>query len=55
MVQDFTLYAAPELVSGIKYFGPPADIWAMGVVLFAMIAGKPPFQVYRNTTGSRAC
>eukprot|EP00123_Amoebidium_parasiticum_P018271 comp24155_c1_seq1/m.43995 comp24155_c1_seq1/g.43995 ORF comp24155_c1_seq1/g.43995 comp24155_c1_seq1/m.43995 type:complete len:704 (-) comp24155_c1_seq1:186-2297(-) len=38
------LYAAPELVSGIKYFGPPADIWAMGVVLYAMVCGKPPFQ-----------
>jgi serine/threonine protein kinase len=39
------LYAAPELVSGIKYHGPPADIWAMGVVLYAMVCGKPPFQV----------
>eukprot|EP00124_Ichthyophonus_hoferi_P005277 Ihof_evm1s725 gene=Ihof_evmTU1s725 len=38
------LYAAPELVSGIRYFGPPADIWALGVVLFAMVCGKPPFQ-----------
>ncbi|KNC73894.1 CAMK/CAMKL protein kinase, partial [Sphaeroforma arctica JP610] len=38
------LYAAPELVSGTKYFGPPADIWAMGVVLYAMVVGKPPFQ-----------
>eukprot|EP01137_Pigoraptor_chileana_P023842 Opistho-2@90824 len=38
------LYAAPELVSGIKYPGPPADAWAMGVVLYAMVVGNPPFQ-----------
>eukprot|EP01136_Pigoraptor_vietnamica_P010156 Opistho-1_new@47449 len=38
------LYAAPELVSGIKYPGPPADVWAMGVVLYAMVVGNPPFQ-----------
>ena len=37
------LYAAPELVSGIKYYGPTADIWSTGIVLFLMIAGKPPF------------
>eukprot|EP01135_Chromosphaera_perkinsii_P007374 Nk52_evm22s805 gene=Nk52_evmTU22s805 len=43
------LYAAPELVSGVKYVGPPADIWAMGVVLYAMIYGKPPFQAESMT------
>ncbi|KNC76181.1 CAMK/CAMKL/MARK protein kinase [Sphaeroforma arctica JP610] len=48
------LYAAPELVSGTRYDGPPADIWAMGVVLYAMMCGSPPFhgdrmsQLYRR-------
>ncbi|KAI3654153.1 hypothetical protein MP228_000872 [Amoeboaphelidium protococcarum] len=38
------LYAGPELVSGIKYIGPSADIWSLGIVLYIMIAGKPPFK-----------
>lgn len=38
------LYAGPELVSGIKYVGPTADIWSLGIVLYIMIAGKPPFR-----------
>jgi serine/threonine protein kinase len=37
-------YAAFELVSGIPYDGVKTDIWAMGVILFIMIAGNPPFK-----------
>jgi 5'-AMP-activated protein kinase catalytic alpha subunit len=37
-------YAAPEMIAGKKYFGPSADIWSAGVVLFTLIAGYLPFE-----------
>nr|KAJ3417848.1 Serine/threonine-protein kinase par-1 [Polyrhizophydium stewartii] len=36
-------YAAVELISGIPYVGVKSDIWAMGVVLYIMMTGRPPF------------
>ena len=35
---------APEIVSRIEYFGPPADIWACGVLLFCLLNGYFPFK-----------
>ena len=37
-------YMAPEIVSRKDYKGPPVDIWALGVFLFAMLAGYFPFK-----------
>ena len=37
-------YAAPEIIVGEDYIGTAADIWSMGVVLFAMVCGKLPFR-----------
>lgn len=37
-------YMAPEIVSRIEYFGPPADIWATGVLLFCLLNGFFPFK-----------
>ncbi|NWS76707.1 MELK kinase, partial [Crotophaga sulcirostris] len=32
-------YAAPELVQGKAYIGSEADIWSMGVLLYALLCG----------------
>lgn len=36
-------YAAPEIVSGLKYHGAASDIWLCGVILFALLTGRLPF------------
>ncbi|CAG9320947.1 unnamed protein product [Blepharisma stoltei] len=47
-------YMAPEIVSKREYFGGPADVWALGVLLFVMLSGVFPFagnsdrEVYRK-------
>lgn len=37
-------YMAPEIVDKIPYFGGPADVWALGVMLFTMVCGEFPFK-----------
>ncbi|CCE63453.1 hypothetical protein TPHA_0E03640 [Tetrapisispora phaffii CBS 4417] len=36
-------YAAPEIVSGLPYNGLETDIWSCGVILFALLTGRLPF------------
>lgn len=36
-------YAAPEIVSGLKYHGAASDVWLCGVILFALLTGRLPF------------
>lgn len=36
-------YASPEIVKGDKYSGNATDIWSCGVILFALITGRLPF------------
>jgi serine/threonine protein kinase len=37
-------YMAPEIVRKVEYAGPPADIWALGVLLFALLNGAFPYR-----------
>ena len=37
-------YLAPEVLSNKAGHGYEVDIWSLGVVLYAMVVGKPPFE-----------
>ncbi|XP_075239067.1 maternal embryonic leucine zipper kinase-like [Convolutriloba macropyga] len=37
-------YAAPELISGKPYLGNEADIWSLGILLYALLCGFLPFE-----------
>lgn len=42
-------YASPEILKGIPYRPQLSDIWSMGVVLFAMVYGRLPFDDTKYT------
>lgn len=37
-------YMCPEIVLKREYIGPPTDIWATGILFFAMLCGQFPFR-----------
>lgn len=46
------MYTAPEVINGIKYDNR-CDVWSLGIMVFMMLTGRPPFsgqskdQIYR--------
>eukprot|EP01111_Echinosteliopsis_oligospora_P012853 TRINITY_DN4464_c0_g1_i1.p1 TRINITY_DN4464_c0_g1~~TRINITY_DN4464_c0_g1_i1.p1 ORF type:complete len:533 (+),score=84.65 TRINITY_DN4464_c0_g1_i1:142-1740(+) len=43
------IYAAPEVMRKTYYSGPVADVWSLGVILFAMVTGCLPWKLNANT------
>jgi len=37
-------YASPEMISGKRYDPESADVWSVGIILFAMVCGYLPFE-----------
>jgi serine/threonine protein kinase len=41
-------YMAPEIVGRKDYYGVNADVWALGILLYAMVCGKMPFKAHND-------
>lgn len=42
-------YIAPEIITDEGYKGYHADIWSLGVLLYAMVTGTVPFKAQNMT------
>lgn len=46
-------FLAPEVFKGTSNAGPPLDVWSLGVILFAVLCGRMPFEGPASQNPSR--
>ena len=44
-------YASPEIILSREFYGPEADIWSLGVVLFTLVCGAFPLDFSNRSVG----
>jgi len=47
-------YMAPEVFAGLPFMGTLCDVWSMGVILFILLTGVPPYEVPSSSDGRYA-